>query len=119
MKKYFLFVLVILLMSACEKFDEEKQVRYLISNCESGFNVTYRDENGTLIKKDISTLSAEDKWSYSFTGKQGEIVYVSAIYKDITSEINVQILVDEKLLKQASSKYDTLNFVTVSGTIPY
>jgi len=106
-------------MSACEKFDEEKQVSYLISNCESGFNVTYRDKNRTLIKKDISTSSAEDNWSYSFTCKQGDIVYVSAIYNDISSEINVQILVDKKLFKQASSKYDTLNFVTVSGTIPY
>lgn len=114
-----MFILVILLMSACEKYDEEKQVSYIISDCESGFNVTYSDENGTLIKKDISTSSAEDKWSYSFDSKQGEIIYVSAIYKDISSVINVQILVDEKLFKQASSKYDTLNFVTVSGTIPY
>lgn len=106
-------------MSACEKFDKEKQVSYSISNCESGFNVTFRDENGTLIKKYIITASAEDKWTYSFMSKQGEIIYVSAIYKDISSEINVRILVDDKLFKQASSKYDTLNFVTVSGTIPY
>ena len=119
MKKYFLLILVILLISACEKFDEEKQVSYLISDCESGFNVTYSDENGTLIKKDVITSSAEDKWTYSFESKKGEIIYISAIYKDINSEINVQILVDDKLFKQASSKYDTLNFVTVSGTIPY
>lgn len=106
-------------MSSCEKFSEEKQVSYLVSDCETGFNVTYRDKKGTLIKEEINAVSAEDKWEYSFTGRQGEIVYVSAIYKDINSEINVSIIINEKTFKQASSKYDTLNFVTVSGTIPY
>jgi hypothetical protein len=50
---------------------------------------------------------------------EGEIVFVSAIYKDINSRINVRILIDGKVYKQGASKYDTVRYVTVSGTVPF
>ncbi|MDD3877382.1 MAG: hypothetical protein PHT69_12240 [Bacteroidales bacterium] len=41
-----------------------------------------------------------------------------ASYKDINSAIQVKVFVDGKVYKQASTKYDTTMFVTVSGVVP-
>ncbi len=118
-KLAFLWILFFFIFSGCEKNNEIRQVTYRISENDSGFSVTYRDENGTLAKKSVEVTSAADIWTYSFQGKEGDILYVSSNYKDINSGLKVQILLDGKVYKQSFSQYDTLNFVTVSGTIPY
>ncbi len=113
-----ILLLVLIIMVSCEK-ENEKQVKYLITDSVSNYEVSYQDENGDLINKSVSVESKEDKWIYEFTGKEGQIVYVSAIYKDINSGIDVKILIDGKVYKEAQSLYDTLSYVVVSGTIPY
>ncbi len=118
LKQTFLLILVILSLSACEK-NEDKLVKYLVTDSESGFNITYRNNSGATITEEITVASTEDEWVYTFTAEKGDIVYVSTIYKDINSRIKVAILINGKVYKQASSKYDTISFVTVSGTIPY
>lgn len=107
----------VLLLFSCQK--EEKQVLYQITESTSGFQVNYRGADGSLIKKDIENSSAEDVWQYSYTAEEGDIVFVSAIYKDITSAIDVRILIDGKVYKQGSSSQDTVKYVTVSGTVPF
>lgn len=111
-----LFIMVS--FSSCEKQYEKKTVTYQITKSVSGFNVNYRNELQELIKEKIVTNSAEDKWTYSFKAKPRDIVFVSANYKDISSAIDIKILIDGKVYKQASTKFDTTMFVTVSGTIP-
>jgi len=118
MKRIIYFLPLLLLVFSCEK-SQEKQISYIISQSVSGFDVNYRVADGTLVKEHIETASAQDKWQYSFTADQGDIVFVSAIYKDISSAINVQILIDGKVYKQGSSSQDTVKYVTVSGTVPY
>ncbi len=118
LKRTFLLILVILSLSACEK-NEYKLVKYLVTDSESGFNVTYRNSSGATVSEEISVASTEDEWTYTYKAEKGDIVYVSAIYKDINSKIKVAVLINGKVYKQASSKYDTINFVTVSGTIAY
>ena len=110
--------LIILLLSACEK-DDEVMVKYVISNNSSGYKVNYLNESGDLKQEAIESNSAQDKWSYSFTAEKGQIIFVSAIYKDISDGIKVAILIDGKTYKQGSSNNDTLSYVTVSGTVPY
>ena len=67
----------------------------------------------------IKAIMDELKWKYEFIAEEGDIVFVTAIYKDITSAITIQILVDGKVYKQGSSTQDTIRYVTVSGTVPY
>jgi hypothetical protein len=118
MKKLIYILPLLFLLTGCEK-NQEKKVSYLITRSASGFNVNYRTADGTLSSEQIVTESAEDRWTYDFIAEEGDIVFVSAIYKDLSSSILVQILVDGKVYKQGSSKQDTVSFVTVSGTVPY
>jgi hypothetical protein len=115
MKK--MLILVLCLMASCEK-DTGQIVTYRVSDSVSGFSIRYLDENGVLISEKITMQSAQDAWQYSFTGYDGDIVFVSANYKDPASAVKVQIQVDGKLYRQAASKNDTNTFVTVSGVIP-
>jgi choline kinase len=118
MKKLLYILPVLLLLISCQK-ENEKKVSYLITKSVSGFSVNYRNVDGTLIKENIEVSSAEDRWQYEFMAEEGDIVFVSAIYKDINSAINVQVIVDGKVYKQGSSKQDTVKYVTVSGTVPF
>jgi len=112
-----ILILMLFLLAACEK-DSSRLVTYRVSDSVSGFSIRYLDKNGTLISDKITTQSAQDVWQYSYTGYDGDIVFVSANYKDPASAVKVQIQVDGKLYRQAASKNDTNTFVTVSGVIP-
>lgn len=118
MKKIFYIIPILFLLLACTK-EKEKKVSYVITKAVSGFNVNYLPADGSLVKTSVQTASAEDRWTYDFIAEEGDIVFVSAIYKDISSAINVQIIIDGKVYKQGSSKQDTINYVTVSGTVPF
>ena len=107
-----------LIMFSCQKA-KEKQVSYIITNSISGFDVNYRVADGSLVKQRVEASSAQDRWQYSYTAEEGDIVFVSAIYKDISSAITVQVLIDGKVYKQGSSSQDTVRYVTVSGTVPF
>lgn len=118
MKKILTLMLLSVIFTACEK-EHDQGIKYLITGNSSGFIVNYRDAAGNVINKTVIVASAEDQWTYSYNAEEGEIVFVSAIYKDINSSIKIQILIDGKVYKQGSSKYDTINYVTVSGTVPF
>ncbi len=113
-----LSALLLIILVSCEKETEKRKIDYEITRSVTGFSVNYLDKNGTLTKKDVEVNSAEDIWRYSFTAEPRSIVFVSASYKDINSSINVKIKVDGKVYKQASTRYDTTMYVTVSGVVP-
>jgi len=75
--------------------------------------------SGNVLAETIDFESVEDVWTYSYTDKRGEIVYISTRYTDSTSSVNVRILVDGKIYKQGSSINEPNKYITVSGTIPY
>jgi len=119
MKRLILFSLLILLIaSACEK-REEKLVKYIATDAVSNFTISYRDQCGTVVTRQVQAQSEVDRWEYSFVAEQGEIVYVSGNYKDIGSALKVMILIDGKIYKQAATRGDTVRYVTASGVIPY
>lgn len=118
MKKLMYILPIIFVLLSCEK-DQEKMVSYVITKSVSGFDVNYSLADGSLQMESVQTASGEDRWTRAFMAKEGDIVFVSAIYKDIASEIVVQVLIDGKVYKQGSSKHDTVNYVTVSGTVPF
>ncbi len=118
MRKIIFVIPLILILFSCEK-TREKKVSYVITKSISGFDVNYATADGTLRSESIVTISADDRWEYDYIAEEGDIVFVSAIYKDISSAITVQILVDGKVYKQGSSSQDTVSYVTVSGTVAY
>jgi len=113
-----IFLSALLFFYACEKDMETKKVTYQITRSVSGFKVFYKDAKGEIISDSVVTNSAEDVWKYSFDALPRQIVYVSGNYKNINSALEIKILIDGKVYKQASTKYDTTMFVTVSGTVP-
>jgi len=119
MKKILLITAILFLaLTGCEK-ESEQAVTYRITNSDSGFEVNYLDGNGVLQHEQVATQSAQDIWTYSFDAFEGDIVFVSAIYKDINSAIKVQVLLNGKVYKEGSSTSDTTKYVVVSGTVPF
>ncbi len=108
---------VVFYFTSCEKTTETKRVTYQITRSISGFNVVYKNADNELVKDTIISNSADDIWVYSFDAFPRDIVYVSGSYKDTNSSILVRVLIDGKVYKQASTTKDTVNYVTVSGTI--
>jgi hypothetical protein len=119
MKRIFwLFLLLVLVLQACE-MRSKKSVKYVATDAISGYDISYRNESGNLVKKRVEVNSALERWEYSFIAEQGDIVYVSGNYKDVASALKIMILIDGKIFKQAATRHDTVRYVTVSGVIPY
>lgn len=113
------FLLAIFSLISCDQSIHEVQVTYLVTDSDSGFDVRYRNSEGEVIYEQVETGSESDVWDYSFMADPGQILFVSTNYYDVASKIKVRILLDGKIFREASSRYDTSNFVVVSGTVPY
>jgi hypothetical protein len=113
-----LSILMFTLLASCEKRDS-KRVEYIATDAVSAYAITYKNDAGALVSETIDACSAEDKWKHSFMAEQGEIVYFSGSYKDIGSALKLMVLIDGKVYKQATSRGDTVGWVTVSGVVPY
>lgn len=109
---------MMLLFLSCSK-ENKKDIVYQVSDNRTGYSLNYRNQEGKLIKTEIIPESSEDVWKYSFKAEQGDIVFMSALYKNPTDRIKVLIIIDGKVYKQGSSINDTLRYTTVSGTIPF
>lgn len=112
-----IWLLLFMVCLSCSK-EYESRVEYRITDSASGFDLRYLDENGMMIIDKIVTSSAEEIWQYDYMASEGDIVFVSANYKDIESAIKVQVLIDGKIYKEAATEADTSTFVTVSGVVP-
>lgn len=106
-----------LLLASCTK-NKQVMVTYETTGAISVYNLQYLD-NGTMQQTTVQPQSAQDKWDFSFTGEEGDIVYVSGKYNDLNSALKIMIKVDGKVYKQASNEGDTLKFLTVSGIVPF
>ncbi len=111
-------VALVFLSTSCSKTNKKK-ITYMASNAYSEYDLQYLNENNVLIKTTIKPQSVQDKWEYNYFANDGDIIYLSGIYHDINSSLKVAILIDGKIYKQGSSVGDTLQYLTVSGTVPY
>ena len=107
-----------MVLFSCTK-NQQVKVTYQTTGAISAYNLFYQDGDGTLKQITVQPQSAQDRWTYNFTGEQGDIVYVSGNYKDPNSSLKIMIKVDGKIYKQASNEGDTLRFLTVSGVVPF
>lgn len=117
-KNFLIFITLLIIFTSCSNTDSKK-VSYVVTGAISAYNLQYFNEKNELITTEVLPQSAQDSWSYNYVGEEGEIVYISGIYKDINSSLNIMILIDDKIYKQGSNEADTLFYLTVSGTIPY
>ncbi len=111
-------ILFVLLFQACAK-QQEVSVTYEASQAISAFSVSYQNEHGLLVDTIINPQSKEDVWRYMMFLSKGDIVYLSGKYDDVNSGLKLSIVIDGKVFKEQYSLGDTVNYLTVSGTIPY
>lgn len=118
-KKLILMLIIISGVIGCELKDQNVKVTYIVTDSDSGFEVYYQNSDQELIFEKVDTNSEEDEWRYTFIGERGDIVFMSVIYYDVNSKVRAMIKLDEKIYKEGISRYDTVNFLVISGTIPY
>lgn len=111
-------IALLILFGACNDLTQKK-VTYKATGAVSEFTLQYQSANNELITVNVTPESAADVWKFDLMAEEGEIVYLSGKYNDIYSGLLLQILIDGKVYKQGSSRYDTIKYLTVSGTIPY
>jgi len=114
----FIIVILVVIAVACNK-PRPKEVVYQVTGAVSAYNLQYLDGQNALIKEEVTPQSKQDVWEYGFEAEEGDVVYVNGKYNDINSGLKIQVLIDGKIYKQASSEGDTVNYLVVSGTIPY
>ncbi|RLD86745.1 MAG: hypothetical protein DRJ02_08100 [Bacteroidetes bacterium] len=108
----------LLLAMGCNKTYPMK-VTYQATGAVSAYNLQYLDDQNVLVKTTILPQSEQDVWNYDFEAEQGDIVYMNGKYNDVNSGLKLQLLIDGKMYKQASTEGDTIKYVVVSGTVPY
>ena len=113
-----MIVILLVVASACNK-PRPKEVVYQVTGAVSAYNLQYLDEQNVLINEEVTPQSKQDVWVYGFEAEEGDIVYINGKYNDINSGLKIQVLIDGKVYKQASSEGDTVNYLVVSGTVPY
>ncbi len=118
MKKLFLLFIVLLLMVSCEK-EEQVIVEYRVSNAYAETEISYKSMGEDLKTEIIDFQSGEDTWNYSLEMEPGQIIYLSAVYQDSASSVNLQIVIDGKVYKEGSNVNEPEKYLVVSGTIPY
>jgi hypothetical protein len=116
---FYSMLFLFIILTSCEKQSDKIMVTYRVVNYEDGFTVHYKYKSDTLIKKTINGAYTQSaSWSYSFTGKPGEIVYISILDTIENSYSRIQILLDEKIYKEKSRTDDRFMPIVTSGIIP-
>ena len=108
----------IFILSSCAK-QQEATVEYESSQAVSVYQLSYQNEFGNLVDTLINPQSNEDVWHYNMKLPKGDIVYLSGKYQDVNSSLKLSIKVDGIIYKEQYSVGDTVNYVIVSGIIPY
>lgn len=128
MKKYIILLMLtpLFFATSCSKEYESRTVTYLITGLAKPYNISYVDGEGNTITKVITPLKTNNIWAYDFIGKQGDIVYLYAMFNDIgvdKSKFKFRILLDGKIYQNAygfdKQINDTTFWVQRAGVIPY
>ncbi|MEA3317371.1 MAG: hypothetical protein U9R54_05395 [Bacteroidota bacterium] len=118
MKKFYLLIGTVLLLGiffSCEKdeLSTSGTVKYEVTCSPSGFDITYENSSGNTEQKTITSGS----WATSFTGNQGDFVYVSAQADNENANITAKIYYKGDIIEQASSS-GAYVIATASGSLP-
>lgn len=119
-------VIAMLILPACTKEYEPRNVQYLVTGLAKPYKLAYLTETGETVMKTITPTSDGEVWHYSFDGRQGDLVYLFAEFTDIDlvpTKFKFRILVDGKIYKDSNgydqSIGDTIFRVRRSGVVPF
>ena len=125
MKNIIPLVILLLILSSCNKDYEERNVRYLITGLNKPYKISYLDENGETISTKITPTPEAKVWKYDFTAQQGDLLYLFTEFYEMIDHKTFQfrILIDGKVFKDSygydHNQADTLFRVLRSGVVPY
>ncbi|MBF0236546.1 MAG: hypothetical protein HQM12_02475 [SAR324 cluster bacterium] len=105
-------ILLSLFLSACGDSDEStKGAEYKVSGSDTAASVTYSGKGESTEQKSDVALP----WEFSFKPEKGDFLYISAQNNGKAGSVTVQIYVDGKKYKEATSE-GAYVIATVSGT---
>lgn len=125
---FFLVFLGILILSSCDKVEEQK-VTYLITGLKTPYFVTYLNEEGVEVNLKVTPKSSGEQFIVSFFAESGDLVYLYSKFYDqnlIPTVFKHRILLNGKVFKEAynydkESLVDSVKtyYIRRSGTVPY
>jgi hypothetical protein len=126
MKNIIIIAAILLILPACTKEYDQKNVSYMITGLAKPYKVAYLTEEGETIMTTITPANDGEVWQYNFTGTQGDILYLFAEFTDVDlvpTKFKFRILIDGKVYKDSygydQSIGDTLFRVKRGGVVPY
>jgi len=111
-KLLFMLFFFTLVFTSCEE-DTSGIVEYKVTSNKSGFDITYQNAVGNTEQKDIQSSS----WNISFSGEQGDFVYISAQTNNTNATITAEIYYNGKLIENSTSNGSYV-IATASGSLP-
>lgn len=88
--------------------------RYEVRCSRKGFDVTYQNEQGNT---EQITINNSDHWSYPFTTRSGEFVYVAAQSHNENATITAKIYFKGNVIEEATSSGSYV-IVNAAGSVP-
>lgn len=121
MKKFNLLLILVVfagvIFTSCKKEESNETasgiVKYEVTCSTSGFNITYENSSGDTEQETILS----DSWTTSFTGQQGDWVYISANTDKENETVTVKIYYQGKVIDQDTS-FGAYEAATASGSLP-
>ncbi len=125
MKQTVAFLLLLLfIFSACKKDDDDDtiyQVKYEVVNLlavNSHIKITYtKDENINVID---GALAAGQKWELTYSGRSGELTFLSGLVLNDSAHFDLRIIVDQNIFAEDKGICTTVcdsTFILISGTL--
>ncbi len=91
----------IVFLASCNKQNERYEVWYQVKG-NSGANITYMNDTGGIEQVTIDKLP----WYKNYTCLGKHVLTISAQAKDYSSQIKVEILIGNTVIKEAQSQGD-------------
>lgn len=111
MKKLLLISLCFPLLFSCDDY-KGGVVKYEVECMPAGFMITMINESGNISQRDIPSETA----TYSFDGKYGDFVSISAQADNENANISTKIYYKGKLIEESSS-YGDYVIASVDGIL--
>jgi hypothetical protein len=93
------FLIIGLMCTSCNEKAESHLVTYEVITDQENFEITYLDGNRNKIEETINV----NKWTTSFTGKEGDSVGLFIKSKNLNDKIAAKIIYDGKIIEQVTT----------------
>lgn len=95
------FLIIGLMCTSCNEKADSHLVTYEVTSNQENFEITYLDGNGNGNK--IKETIKVNKWTTSFTGKEGDSVGFLIKSTNLNDKIAAKIIYDGKIIQQVTT----------------